>query len=47
MSFTATLASVAVIAGGAVILLTAVVGFGCYGFLRDLFRKSPRATGRL
>jgi hypothetical protein len=55
MSFTATFASIAVIAGGAVILLTAVVGFGCYRFLRDLFGKAPRQldakrprpTGRL
>jgi hypothetical protein len=42
MSFTATFASIAVIAGGAVILLTAVVGFGCYRFLRDLCGKPPR-----
>jgi hypothetical protein len=26
----------------AVIVLTAVVGFGCYRFLRDLFGKPPR-----
>jgi hypothetical protein len=25
-----------------VIVLTAVVGFGCYRFLRDLFGKPPR-----
>ena len=42
MSFTATLASVAMIAGGAVILLAAVLGFGCYKFLRDLFGKPPK-----
>jgi hypothetical protein len=29
MSFTATFVSIAVIVGGAVIVLTAVVGFGC------------------
>jgi hypothetical protein len=41
MSFTGTVASLAVIAGGAVIVLTTVVGFGCYRFLRDLFGKPP------
>ena len=39
MSFIATLVSLGVIAGTAV---TAVVGYGCYSFLRGLFDKSPR-----
>jgi hypothetical protein len=34
-------APLVVIAGGAVIVLTTVVGFGCYTFLRDLFGKPP------
>ena len=41
MSFTATFVSLAVIVGAAAIVLTAVVGFGCYKFLRDLFGKAP------
>jgi hypothetical protein len=36
MSFTATFVSIAAIVGAGVIVLTAVVGFGCYRFLRDL-----------
>jgi hypothetical protein len=39
MSFIATLVSLGVIAGTAV---TAVVGYGCYSFLRGLFDKPPR-----
>ena len=39
---TATFVSIAAIVGAAVIVLTAVVGFGCYRFLRDLFGKPPR-----
>jgi hypothetical protein len=42
MSFFTTFVSIAVIVGAAVIVLTAVVGFGCYRFLRDLFGKPPR-----
>jgi hypothetical protein len=42
MSFTATFVSIAVIVGTAAMVLTAVVGFGCYRFLRDLFGKAPR-----
>jgi hypothetical protein len=42
MSFTATFVSIAAIVGAAVIVLTAVVGFGSYRFLRDLFGKPPR-----
>jgi hypothetical protein len=42
MSFTATFVSIAVIVGAAAIVLTAVVGFGCYRFLRDLFGKAPK-----
>ena len=42
MSFFATFVSIAVIVGAAVIVLTVVVGFGCYRFLRDLFGKPPR-----
>ena len=42
IAFTATFVSLAAIAGGAVIVLTGVVGFGCYRFLRDLFGKPPR-----
>jgi hypothetical protein len=41
MSFTTTFVSLAVIVGAAAIVLTAVVGFGCYRFLRDLFGKAP------
>ena len=41
MTFFATFVSIAVIVGAAVIVLTAVVGFGCYRFLRDLFGKAP------
>jgi hypothetical protein len=42
MSFTATFVSLAVIVGATAIILTAVVGFGCYRFLRDLFGKAPK-----
>ena len=42
MTFFATFVSIAVIVGAAVAVLTAVVGFGCYRFLRDLFGKPPR-----
>jgi hypothetical protein len=42
MSFVATFVSIAVIVGAAAIVLTAVVGFGCYRFLRDLFGKAPK-----
>jgi hypothetical protein len=42
MSFTATFVSIAAIFGAAVIVLTAVVGFGCYRFLRALSGKPPR-----
>jgi hypothetical protein len=42
MSFTATLVSIAVIVGTAAVGLTAVVGFGCYRFVRDLFGKAPK-----
>jgi hypothetical protein len=41
MSFIATFVSIAMTVGAAVIVLTAVVGFGCYRFLRDLFGKPP------
>jgi hypothetical protein len=41
MSFTATFVSIAMIVGAAVSVLTAVVGFGCYRFLRGLFGKAP------
>jgi hypothetical protein len=34
--------SIAVVVGAAVIVLTTVVGFGCYRLLRDLFGKPPR-----
>jgi hypothetical protein len=42
MSFTATFVSIAVIVGTAAMVLTAVVGFGCYRFLRDLLGKAPK-----
>lgn len=42
MSFIATFISLAVMIGAAVVILTAVVGYGCYNFLRDLFDKRPR-----
>ena len=42
MSFTATFVSLAVIVGATAIVLTAIVGFGCYRFLRDLFGKAPK-----
>jgi hypothetical protein len=42
MPFTATFVSIAVIVGAAAIVLTAVVGFGCYRFLRGLFGKAPK-----
>jgi hypothetical protein len=42
MSFIATFVSIVVIVGAAVIVMTAVVGFGCYRLLRDLFGKPPR-----
>jgi hypothetical protein len=42
MSFTATLVSIAVMVGAAAIVLTAVVGFGFYRFLQDLFGKAPK-----
>ena len=32
----------AVMIGAAVIILTAVIGYGCYNFLRELFDKPPR-----
>jgi hypothetical protein len=42
MSFAATFVSIAVIVGAAAMVVTAVVGFGCYRFLRDLFGKAPK-----
>jgi hypothetical protein len=42
MSFIATFISLAVMIGAAVVILTAVVGYGCYNFLRELFDKPPR-----
>jgi hypothetical protein len=42
MSFIATFISLAVMIGAAVVILIAVVGYGCYNFLRDLFDKRPR-----
>jgi hypothetical protein len=42
MSFIATFVSIAVIVGAAAIVLTVVVGFGCYRFVRDLFGKPPK-----
>ena len=41
MPFAATFVSIAAILGCAVTVLTAVVGFGCYRFLRDLFGRAP------
>jgi len=40
MSFTATFVSIALVVGAAAVVLTAVVGFGCYRFLRDLIGKA-------
>jgi hypothetical protein len=42
MSFIATFVSIAVTVSAAAIVLTVVVGFGCYRFLRDLFGKPPK-----
>lgn len=42
MSFIATFISLAVIIGAALVVLTAVVGYGCYSLFREFFAKPPR-----
>jgi hypothetical protein len=42
MSFIATFISLVVIIGAALVVLTAVVGYGCYSLFREFSAKPPR-----